>query len=52
MNQKGRIMIKKLATITAALGILAMIGLSLSSFEASAGRTTKCWRCTGGWCCY
>lgn len=44
-------MIKRITTIVAALGLLAAMGMSMSSIVANAG-TTKCWRGTGGWYCY
>lgn len=45
-------MFSKLTKTFAALALLAAFGAAaLSSGEASA-RTTQCWRCTGGWCCY
>ncbi len=44
-------MINRITKIIVALGLLAALGTSMSSIEASAG-TTKCWRGTGGWYCY
>ena len=41
-------MINRITRMVAALGLLAAIGMSVSSIEANAG-TTKCWRGTGGW---
>ena len=43
-------MTTRIAKIAALLGLIAAFGLI--PVTAEAGRTTKCWKCTGGWCCY
>lgn len=41
----------RVTKIAAAIGLIATVGVTMASLEASAG-TRTCYRCTGGWCCY
>ena len=44
-------MIRKLARIIAAAMLVATVGAALVPAPADAG-PRKCYKCTGGWCCY
>ncbi len=47
-------MFSKIAKIVPVLILSAIVGavtLMAPAGDASA-RTTQCWKCTGGWCCY
>ena len=45
-------MFSKLTKIVAALALVGTIGAAALATGNAEARTTQCWRCTGGWCCY